>query len=46
MRIRWSWILACVVLGLAGIAAGFLLVAPADRTVQVASVLSEAGLLA
>jgi hypothetical protein len=41
MRIRWGWIIGCIVLGLAGIAAGFLLVA--DRTAYVASVLAGVG---
>ena len=40
-RIRWGWIIGCIVLGLAGIAAGFLLVA--DRTAYVASVLAGVG---
>lgn len=43
MRIRRGWIIGCVVLGLAGIAAGFLLVAPADRTAYIASVLAGVG---
>jgi membrane protein implicated in regulation of membrane protease activity len=43
MRIRWGWIIGCIVLGLAGIAAGFLLVASADRTAYVASVLAGVG---
>lgn len=43
MRIRWGWIIGCIVLGLAGIAAGFLLVTPADRTAYVASVLAGVG---
>jgi membrane protein implicated in regulation of membrane protease activity len=43
MRIRWGWIVGCIVLGLAGIAAGFLLVASADRTAYVASVLAGVG---
>lgn len=43
MRIRWGWIIGCIVLGLTGIAAGFLLVAPADRRAYVASVLAGVG---
>ena len=43
MRIRWGWIIGCIVLGLAGIAAGFLLVAPTDRTAYIASVLAGVG---
>jgi hypothetical protein len=43
VRIRWGWIIGCIVLGLAGIAAGFLLVAPADRTAYGASVLAGVG---
>jgi hypothetical protein len=43
LRIRWGWIIGCIVLGLAGIATGFLLVAPADRTAYVASVLAGVG---
>ena len=43
IRIRWGWIFGCIVLGLAGIAAGFLLVAPADRTAYGASVLAGVG---
>jgi hypothetical protein len=43
MRIRWGWIIGCIVLGIAGIAAGFLLVASADRTAYVASVLAGVG---
>ena len=43
MRIRWGWILGCIVLGLSGIAAGFLLVASPDRTAYVASVLAGVG---
>ncbi len=39
-RIRWGWIIGCLVIGLSGITAGFLLVAPADRTGYVASVLA------
>ena len=42
-RIRWGWIIGCIALGFAGIAAGFLLVAPADRTSYVASVLAGIG---
>ena len=42
-RIRWGWIIGCIVLGLAGIASGFLLVAPAGRTAYVASVLAGVG---
>jgi hypothetical protein len=43
MRIRWGWIIGCVVLGLAAIAGGFLLVASPDRTAHVASVLAGVG---
>jgi len=43
MRIRWGWIIGCILLGLAGIAAGFLLVGSADRTAYVASVLAGVG---
>jgi hypothetical protein len=43
MRIRWGWIIGCIVLGLAGIAAGFLLVPQADRRAYVASVLAGVG---
>jgi hypothetical protein len=42
-RIRWGWIIGCIMLGLAGIASGFLLVAPPDRTAYVASVLAGVG---
>jgi hypothetical protein len=37
MRIRWGWVIGCIVLGLAwlaGIAAGFLVVGPADHGVR------------
>jgi hypothetical protein len=43
MRIRWGWIMGCIALGLGGIAAGFSLVAPADRRAYVASVLAGVG---
>ena len=43
MRIRWGWIIGCIVLGFAGIAAGFVLVGPADRRGYVASVLAGVG---
>jgi hypothetical protein len=43
LRVRWGWIIGCIALGLAGIAAGFLLAAPADRTAYVASVLAGVG---
>ena len=43
VRVRWSWIIGCIVLGLAAIAGGFLLVAPPDRTTYVASVLAGVG---
>ena len=43
MRVRWGWIIGCIVLGLAGIAAGFQLAAPTDRTAYVASVLAGVG---
>ena len=43
VRVRWSWIVGCIVLGLAAIAGGFLLVAPPDRTTYVASVLAGVG---
>jgi 4-amino-4-deoxy-L-arabinose transferase-like glycosyltransferase len=43
VRVRWGWIIGCIVLGLAGIAAGFLLAAPSDRTAYVASVLAGVG---
>jgi hypothetical protein len=43
IRIRWGWIIGCIVLGLAAIAAGFLLVASADRKTYVASVLAGVG---
>ena len=42
-RVRWGWIIGCIVLGLAGIAAGFALVAPTDRTAYAASVLAGVG---
>jgi hypothetical protein len=43
MRVRWGWIIGCIVLGMAGIGAGFLLVAPEDRRAYVASVLAGVG---
>ena len=43
IRIRWGWIIGCIVLGLAAMAAGFQLVAAADRTAYVASVLAGVG---
>ncbi|PZF80881.1 hypothetical protein [Jiangella anatolica] len=43
LQIRWGWILACIVLGFAGIVTGFLLVAPEGRTAYVASVLAGVG---
>lgn len=43
MRIRWGWIIGCIVLGFTGIAAGFQLVASADRRAYVASVLAGVG---
>jgi 4-amino-4-deoxy-L-arabinose transferase-like glycosyltransferase len=43
IRIRWGWIIGCIVLGLAAIVAGFLLVASPDRTAYVASVLAGVG---
>jgi hypothetical protein len=43
VRVRWGWIIGCIVLGLAGIAAGFLLAAPPDRTAYVSSVLAGVG---
>jgi hypothetical protein len=43
IRIRWGWIIGCIVLGLAAIAAGFLLVASADRTAYVANVFAGVG---
>jgi hypothetical protein len=43
LRVRWGWIIGCIVLGLAGIAAGYRLVAPTDRTGYVASVLAGVG---
>jgi hypothetical protein len=42
-RIRWGWIVLCLVLGVAGIAAGFTLVAPSDRAGYAASVLAGVG---
>jgi hypothetical protein len=42
-RVRWGWIIGCIALGLAGIAAGFVLVAPTDRTAYAASVLAGVG---
>jgi hypothetical protein len=43
MRIRWGWIIGCIVLGLAMIATGLRLIAPADRTAYIASVLAGVG---
>jgi hypothetical protein len=43
MRIRWGWIIGCIVLGFVGIAAGFVLVAPTERRAYVASVLAGVG---
>ena len=43
LRIRWGWILGCILLGLAGIVAGYRLVAPAERTGYLASVLAGVG---
>ena len=43
MRIRWAWIIGCIVLGFVGIAAGFVLVAPTERRAYVASVLAGVG---
>src|SRR6188472_4334163 len=42
-RIRWTWIAACVVLGLAAIAAGRAIVPDEGRTVYVAGVLANVG---
>ncbi len=42
-RVRWGWIIGCIALGLAGIAAGSVLVAPTDRTAYAASVLAGVG---
>lgn len=42
-RIRWGWILGCIVLGLTAIAAGFLLLDPSARRGYVASVLAGVG---
>lgn len=42
-RVRWGWIVGCILLGLVGIVAGLLLVAPPDRTSYVASVLAGVG---
>ena len=41
LPVRWGWIIGCIMLGLAGIAAGFLLVP--DRTTYVANVLAGIG---
>ena len=41
MPVRWGWIIGCIMLGLAGIAAGLLLVP--DRTTYVANVLAGIG---
>jgi hypothetical protein len=43
IRVRWGWIIGCIVLGLTAIVAGFLLVASADRTAYIASVLAGVG---
>jgi hypothetical protein len=43
IRIRWGWIIGCIVLGLVGIMAGFLLVGSSDRTAYVANVLAGVG---
>lgn len=43
VRVRWGWIVGCILLGLVGIIAGLLLVAPPDRTSYVASVLAGVG---
>ena len=42
-RIRWTWIAACVVLGLTAIAAGRAIVPDAGRTVYIAGVLANVG---
>ena len=42
-RIRWAWIVGCVLLGLAAIAAGRAIVPDADRTGYVAGVLGNVG---
>jgi hypothetical protein len=43
VRVRWAWIVGCILLGLAGIVAGLLIVAPSDRTPYLASVLAGVG---
>jgi hypothetical protein len=42
-RVRWGWITGCIALGLVGIATGYLLVRPADRTAYTAGVLANVG---
>ncbi len=42
-RVRWGWIIGCIVLGLAGIGAGLLVAPSADRAGYVASVLAGVG---
>jgi membrane protein implicated in regulation of membrane protease activity len=42
-RVRWGWIIGCIVLGLAGIGAGLLVVPPTDRAAYAASVLAGVG---
>jgi hypothetical protein len=42
-RIRWAWIVGCVALGLAAIAAGRAIVPDTDRTSYLAGVLANVG---
>jgi hypothetical protein len=42
-RLRWGWIIGCIMLGLAGITAGFLVAAHADRTAYIAGVFANIG---
>ncbi|HEU5483972.1 MAG TPA: hypothetical protein VFU98_03620 [Microlunatus sp.] len=42
-RVRWGWIMGCILLGLGGIVAGFSLVTPAERIGYLASVLAGVG---
>jgi len=42
-RVRWGWIIGCIVLGLAGIGAGLVVVPSTDRAGYVASVLAGVG---
>jgi hypothetical protein len=43
VRVRWGWIVGCILLGLAGIVLGLLIVTPTDRTSYLASVFAGVG---